>query len=300
MTRILFRLFPFFLAGAFLLAACGTPTSTPSDNLNLEITQTMQAVATNVKATLEAAMPTQAPPPTSTPAPTSTPLPVVTLAPTDTPTPILTPAAPPIQQSTAPIAHVNQNTNCRSGPANVFGVVYTAMKGEELKVVSKTVLNGFVVVENPKISGQSCWLWTQYVDISGDLSNLSVATQPPSPTSALDFSLSFYRIESCSGSAPGFKVVNTGAVTLNSTTMVVKDTNTHSQQTTTTNQFDKRDGCDVTKTISALEPGDTGFIYSDSFSSDDLSGHTMTATITVCSHKDLAGTCVTQSIAFTP
>lgn len=299
MTRILFRMFSFFLVGAFLLAACGTPTSTPSDTLKQEITQTMQALATNVEATLEAVVPTQAPP-TNTPAPTSTPLPVDTIAPTDTPAPTLTPAIPPTQQSSAPIAHVNQNTNCRSGPANVFGVVYTALKGEDLKVVAKTLLNGFVVVENPKISGQSCWLWSQYVDISGDLSNLPVATQPPSPTSALDFSLSFYRIESCSGSAPGFKVVNTGAVTLNSATMVVKDTNTHSQQTTTTNQFDKRDGCDVTKTISALEPGNTGFLYSDKFSSDDLSGHTMTATITVCSHDDLGGTCVTQLLDFTP
>jgi hypothetical protein len=299
MTRILFKLFPFFLASTFLLAACGKSTSTPSDTYKQEITQTMQAVATDVQATLEAVVPTQAPP-TNTPMPTDTPVPVATMSPTDTPTPILTPITAPIQQSSAPTAHVNKNTNCRSGPANGFGVVFTALKGDDLKVVSSTLANGFVVVENPNNSGQNCWLWTQYVDISGNLSNLPVATQPVLPTTTMNFSVDYYKINTCSGPAPVFKVVNTGPVTLNSFTMVVKDLTTNSHQTTTRNEFNKRDGCDISKDISAVESGETGFINSASLNSSKLGGHSMMATITVCSHKDLAGTCVTQSLEFKP
>lgn len=299
MNKLLYRLFSFLLAGSFLLAACRPNKATPSAAPQLEITQTMQALATNVQATLNIPTPTAMPQPTNTPVPTSTTLPTATLAPTKVPsTPTSTPIVTPIGATTSASAHANQNSNCRNGPSKDFAVIFTAKAGTDLKIVSKTPFDNYVVVENPKISGQTCWLWTQYVDINGDLSNLPVATAP-APPKLVAFSLSFYRIESCSGFSPAFKVVNNGTVTLQSYTVAVKDRIENITETSSSDGFDMRNGCTITNSIPFIDPGETGFIYADTFSYDP-SVHDMKATITLCSHNGLGGKCASQDIYFTP
>jgi hypothetical protein len=173
------------------------------------------------------------------------------------------------------------------------------LAGVDLNIVSKTTLDTYVIVENPNNSTQTCWLWTQYVDISGDLSSLPVATPPPAPTALVDFSPSFYRIEICSGFDPAFKVVNTGSLTLQSYTIVVKDRTSSTTETSSSDVFDKRNGCDVTKAIPYIDPGQTGFVYASTFTYDP-SGHDMKATITLCSHDGEGGKCTSQIINFTP
>ncbi len=300
MNKLPYRLFSFLLAGSFLLAACGaTPTAVPSPGPLLEITQTMQALATNVQATLNAAAPTAMPQPTNTQVPTSTNLPTATQAPTQPPpAPTSPPVTTPIEAPSAASAHVNKNTNCRSGPSTDFPTSYTAMAGTDLTIVSKTPLDNYVVVENPKVSGQVCWLFTQYVDISGNTSNLPVATAPAPPT-ILTFTLSFYRLESCSGFSPAFRVTNTGNVTLQSYTASAKDRKNNSTQTSSADGFSRRSGCAEAKSISLLDPGQTGYVYADKFNYDP-SGNNMIATITVCSHDKQEGKCASQNITFTP
>ena len=303
MNKLLFRLFSFLLVGSLLLAACGLNPATPSPGPQLEITQTIQALATNVQATLNSAAPTAMPQPTNTPVPTSTALPTATLSPTGVPftstsTPIVTPISAPTSATTGASAHVNQNTNCRSGPSTDFAVSYTAKAGTDLTIVSKTPFNTYVLVANPNKPGGTCWLWTQFVDINGDLSNLPVATAPAPPV-VLAFSLSFYRTESCTGYSPAFKVVNNGAGTLQSYTVAVNDRTSKTTETSSSDVFDKRNGCTVTTSISYIDPGDTGFVYADTFSYNP-NGHDMKATVTLCSHNGQGGKCASQVITFTP
>ncbi len=316
MKRYLYRFFTLLLAGSFLLAACSLGGASPAD-VSAQVTQTMQAVATDVAATLQAAAPKNTVVPANTLAPTNTTAPTETTAPTQPPAPTETPAptveataAPtseeageptstPISSPTGAVAHMTLNTNCRLGPSTDYGVVFVALEGTDLQIVSKTTFDSYVIVTDPKNSARTCWLWTQYADISGSLSNLPVATPPPTPTPEFNYTLAFYKIEECGGWDVGFKVVNTGSSTLQSYEVSVKDTVTHSSVGGSSDDFDKRSGCDVTKTITELDPGDTGFVFSNSFEHDPT-GHALKATVTICSHDSQEGTCITQTLDFTP
>jgi type VI secretion system secreted protein VgrG len=80
----------------------------------MQITQTMQAVATDAQATLQAAAPTPLPA-TNTPLPTEIPLPTETPAPTATPLPEMTETSTPVVAASNPLATIDQSTHCRSG-----------------------------------------------------------------------------------------------------------------------------------------------------------------------------------------
>jgi uncharacterized protein YraI len=299
MSRLFVVRLSLFLFGVFLLSACGGGDSTPTVDIQAVITQTMQAVATEAQSTLEAAVPTPVPA-INTPLPTETPLPTQTPAPTETPLPAVpetsTPAAAAASNA---IAYVNQSTNCRSGPATTFPLIYTALAGESLKIVSKTTLEDYVIVEVPTGPGQTCWLWTEYVTVQGDVSALPVTTPPPTPTPAVRYSLSFERIEPCTGWSLVFKVTNTGAKTLQSYTMVATDQTKDNTETTTLNHFTERIACKYQEELASLDPGQSGYIYENDFSYDPK-GHYFLIYVNVCSNNDLEGECVTQGFFLTP
>jgi hypothetical protein len=286
------------LAGLSLITACSlsgpTPTSTPS----VDPSQTMQAALTEAAGTLAAA-PTNTALPTDTPQPTSTPVPSATASVTLSPTFTSSPTIP------APVAIVSVNTNCRSGPATSFRQLYIALAGSTQQVVARTTLDDYVLVEIPNKPGQTCWLWTNYVQLVGNLSGLPVATPPPTPTPTytptptVDFSLSYDSLESCAGWDPGFKVVNEGDLTFESVRVSADDKDTNVSVLSYADLFDQRNGCAVAKEISDLKPGQTGYVYASSFN-DDPTGHSMTAKVTLCTDQDMAGQCVTLKIDFTP
>lgn len=281
---------------AILISACGPaglllPGSKPAR----EATQTMQAVATEAQATLNAAsQPTPADAGTATSAP---PQASATPAPTDTPAATATPAD--TATPTIPMAHVNQNTNCRTGPGTVYDLRYTAGAGSNLTIVGRTTISDYVIVNDPNHAGQTCWLWLRYVDVSGDISGLPLSTPPPTPTPSIGFSASYSYMEGCVGWDPGFKIENTGSLTLKSVSVTVKDKDTGTSESFSADNFDKLGGCPVATSIPKLEPGDTGYAYAHSFAYDP-SGHSMNATIKVCSEAGLAGTCASHSFDFTP
>jgi len=281
---------------AILVSACALsglllPGSKPAE----EATQTMQAVATEAQATLDAAsQPTPAEASTATSAPpaaSSTPAPSDTPAVTDTPANTPTP--------TIPIAHVNQNTNCRTGPGTMYDLRYTAGAGSNLTIVGRTTLNDYLIVNDPNHPGQTCWLWLRYADVSGDTSTLPLSTPPPTPTPSIGFSASYSYMEGCVGWDPGFKIENTGSLTLKSVSVTAKDNDTGTTESFSADNFDKLGGCPVATSIPKLEPGDTGYAYAHSFAYDP-SGHSMHATIKVCSETGLGGLCATRSFDFTP
>ena len=177
----------FILAGSLLLIGCNLATPQPTVDMGPAITQTFQAVATQVQMTMMAAIPVSTPVPASTatpavkpteapPTPTSPPVATATAQPTLTAT--ITPSPVPV----VPTVHMNENTYCRVGPGTVFASIFIAMAGQDLPIVSSTTLSDYVVVSVPDNPARTCWLWTNYAKVSGDLSHLPVVTPPPTPT----------------------------------------------------------------------------------------------------------------------
>ena len=264
-----------------MLAACNFQFTRPAGEADRASTETLAALATQVAGTLRAVPP----------APSDTPIPPASETPTPPPTSI-----PPTQEA---MARVNENTNCRTGPGTVFDHDYTALKGSALIIVGRTTVSDYVIVEIPGEPGHTCWLWTRYVDLSGDLSSLPVSTPPPTPTPGLQFTISYAYLEGCVGWDPGFKVVNTGSVTFRSEQITAKDTVTLMTTTDSGDVFDKRNGCTVETAIPVLDPGMTGYVYANTLVADPT-GHALEVTVKLCTGPGLSGTCVSQSITATP
>jgi uncharacterized protein YgiM (DUF1202 family) len=107
--------------------------------------------------------------------PSATTGPADTQAPSDTPTITLT-STPSI-----PYVSVSQNTNCRTGPSQFYGLVTTIGTNQQVEVLKTYSGANYVVVRNPNGSGD-CWLWLQYANVTNFSSyNLPQATQPPTP-----------------------------------------------------------------------------------------------------------------------
>jgi hypothetical protein len=298
MRKFLHNPVAILIIAALLLSACKSSQATPEIDLQAQITQTMQAVATDVQATLQAAVPTAAPA-TNTPLPTDTPLPTEP-PPTETPVPAITEtSAPTAAPAINAVARMVQNTNCRSGPATSFPLVFVAQQGESLKIISGTTVEKYVIVENPTTPGQSCWLWTEFVEVQGDLTGLPVVTPPPTPTSSMRYAISYVRIDACTGWSVVFKATNTGSSTMESYSIVTTDQTANNTETTVLNHFSDRVACKYQEEIANLKPGQSGYIYENDFSynPDD---HSLLVYITVCSNNDLQGVCESQGFLITP
>jgi hypothetical protein len=289
MKRIVCQLLFIIIVASLLLTACNSPKPVPATETQNQVSQPTELLLTTA-------------PPTNTQLPTDTPLPTETLTPTqphaatDTPTPVATLVNTPTNVVSGPTAHVNENTNCRSGPSSDYPLIVTILSGQDVKIVSKTTVDSYLIVEDPTNPPQSCWLWTQYVSTSGDLSSLPVATPPPP---LMSYSMVFTKIETCATYSMEFKVTNTGSKTLQSYTIVAKDLSEHTQQTSSSTVFSIREDCAVDEEIGFVDPGKVGYAYANNFTYNP-SGHSMEATITICSHDDQTGVCATRVVKFKP
>ena len=129
----------------------------------------------------------------------STPLP----SPTSSITP--SPSATPIPTGTSvpvfPTLTVSAETNCRSGPSQSYDLLGTLHPGETTEVIGRTTVENYWLVRNPDSPTQICWLWGQYATVTGWWQALPVATQPPTPTPAAGFTVTYLGLVPC---APSF------------------------------------------------------------------------------------------------
>jgi len=107
--------------------------------------------------------------------PTETPSPVATFTLTPTATITLTPT------SAVPMVSVSENTNCRTGPGVVYDLVGALLVGEQAVVVGKYTVGNYWIINNSNGSG-TCWLWGQYVTVTGNTLGLPEYAPPPTPT----------------------------------------------------------------------------------------------------------------------
>jgi hypothetical protein len=266
------------------LLGCNLPSSAPAE-------PTAVVVSTPQN---EAEPPTPQPEtPTETPAPTET----ATPAPTATMTLTLEPSSTPT--TIAPMANIFKETNCRSGPGQMYDRLATFQADTRLEIVAADLGGGYWYVKNPQDPSMSCWLWGNNAKIEGDTSLLPKFTPPPSPTPSPDFDVTFKNFDTCKRIFARFIVVNTGGFQFRSAYVKVTDQRTGEVTEQAVLAFDLTVGCVVAKNISPLTPGSTGYLQSVPFKKDPR-GHKLHAVFMLCTEQGLGGTCMTKTLEVKP
>lgn len=275
------------LIGLLIAALSGCLPSAPTPDthaINTTVAQIVIAAQTQTAAAF-----TATPVVTSTPTFTST----ATLSPT--PAFTFTPAIPQIG--------VSVPTNCRVGPGRVYDRVGALLVGETAQVYGRDPTGRYWFIQNPDSPGNFCWLWGEYATVTGNFIALPVFTPPPTPTFTPtplpDIRVSYSGKDTCVGWWVELEIKNRSDVRFRSIALTVKDTVTNITISTSADGFTDLDGCLTANTNNNMNPGTTHIVSSPAFAYDP-SGHKLTATVTVCSEKNLKGICVSEQISFTP
>ena len=229
---------------------------------------------------------------------------------TSTPEFTFTPSLTPTQTYTLtpafPIVTVSVNINCRTGPTTDYDLLGVLQVGEKAEVVGRSSLSDTIIIRLPSNTAITCWLWTKYATLSGDISGLPLIPIPPTPTPRfsvtppVSFNMSYVSTDFCVGSYRiKFKITNTGSLTWESDTVTVTDQNTSVTKTVTQDNFPYYSSACATGADLNLEPGEVGYTTSAGFGADPA-GHAMSATLQVCSQNGMAGACQEKTLTFTP
>jgi len=129
--------------------------------------QTVQAILTpSITATVEQQAVVVNNTSTSTSAPTATIGPAATITPT----------------YSVPMLTVREQTNCRTGPGQDYEVVFTYLKGKQLEIVGRYDPDNYWLVKSDEAPSGECWLWGEYVEVTGSYWVVSSVTPPPTAT----------------------------------------------------------------------------------------------------------------------
>lgn len=159
------------------LMPASVPTADPQEQIALALAGTQLAqtqAALNMQLTVLAMV-------------TNTPQPTYTFQPTFTPqftyTPPFTPTSSIITVS------VSVNTNCRTGPGNVYPIVGALAVGQSAQVVGRSASSDNWIIKLPSSPSVTCWLWGQYAIVVGNTADLMVYAPPPTPTAEIPTSI---------------------------------------------------------------------------------------------------------------
>lgn len=269
------------------LACSQTAPAAPPQDPNAASTSIAQTVA----ARQTEAAPVNPPPTATFTAPPA--LPTLTFEPTLSSTPELTPTLE------TPLITVSADTNCRTGPGQVFERVGILLVGETAEIVGREPRGEYWLIRNPDESDvEYCWVWGEYATVTGNLLPLLFASPPPTPV--LNVNMSYAKLESCNGIWwVDFKLENLSGVSFKSISLVVRDAETNTAATMELNGFTNKDGCGTTRTVEALIAGGTVTVSSSAFGYNP-SGNNLGAKIKLCTSLDRTGACVEREIPFRP
>jgi hypothetical protein len=113
--------------------------------------------------------------------PTETTVPSPTFTETMIPTQTLTPTITLTPTLAVPMVSVSVDTNCRTGPGQIYDYIGALLTGEMAEVVGQSMDGQYWIIENPDQSGE-CWLWGNYATVEGPVAGLPQYTPPPTPT----------------------------------------------------------------------------------------------------------------------
>jgi len=168
------RNFRSVLAGAGLILAmlaCNMPFEqfAPPNDVQTAAALTLQAILT--------------PSLTST---ASTPVITATASPrpTQTSTSVVSPTTSITPTYSVPMLTVLEPTNCRTGPGEEYQVIFIYLAGKQLEIVGRYDPGNFWLVKSNESPNGTCWLWGQYVEVTGSYWAVASVTPPPTATSA--------------------------------------------------------------------------------------------------------------------
>ena len=222
-----------------------------------------------------------------------------TMAMMATDTPSLTPSVTLPLTPEKVMVSVSVETNCRSGPGQVYDYLGGLMIGETGEIFARDPTERYWYIRNPDATG-FCWIWGEYATVTGITSSLPIYTPEPTPTPASTFTFS-YRFW---GVGPGFEcllfdVTNTGSTTWESYSISIHDITHGDTGIGSGNEFINYDNwCFPTVTLLDLTPGETGTASGIMHMIHDASGDHFEATLKVCSQNGLAGDCRVRTITF--
>ena len=84
-----------------------------------------------------------------------------------------------------PMLAVRESTNCRTGPGQDYEVVFTYLKGKKLEILGNYPQENYWLVRSVESPGGQCWLWGEYVDVTGSYWVVPSVTPPPTATLTL-------------------------------------------------------------------------------------------------------------------
>ncbi|HJR78623.1 MAG TPA: SH3 domain-containing protein [Anaerolineales bacterium] len=81
-----------------------------------------------------------------------------------------------------PILTVLEPTNCRTGPGEQYEVILTYVAGKELEIVGRYDAGNFWLVSSPESPGGRCWLFGEFVEVTGSYWAVASVTAPATST----------------------------------------------------------------------------------------------------------------------
>lgn len=81
-----------------------------------------------------------------------------------------------------PMLTVIQQTNCRTGPGQDYEVVFTYLPNKKLEILGRYDIDNYWLVKSDESPTGQCWLWGEYVEVSGSYWVVSSVTPPPTST----------------------------------------------------------------------------------------------------------------------
>jgi len=186
------------LAGASLILAilaCNWPPEQvlPPNDIQTAAALTLQVILT---------------PSETTPAPTSAITSTASLPSTQSSSTAGSPTTSVTPTYSVPMLTVQESTNCRTGPGEEYEIVFTYLNGKQLEIIGRYDPGNFWLVKSNESPNGTCWLWGQYVEVTGSYWAVSSVTPPATSTSAPPRGPGIDRWEfSCSGGALTFTVV---------------------------------------------------------------------------------------------
>ena len=106
-----------------------------------------------------------------------------------------------------PMLTVKEQTNCRKGPGQDYEIVFTYLPNKKLTILGRYDPGNFWLVKSDESPTGQCWLWGEYVEVTGSYWAVSSVTPPPTMTKAPPQAPSIQEWNySCSGGTMTFTV----------------------------------------------------------------------------------------------
>ena len=83
-----------------------------------------------------------------------------------------------------PMLTVLEQTNCRTGPGQDYEIVFTYLPNATLIILGRYETENYWLVRSDESPNGSCWLWGEFVEVTGSYWVVPSVTPPPTATLA--------------------------------------------------------------------------------------------------------------------